>query len=118
MPSPLTRSLPSPSTQHINVPPATSAEQETLLSVTHIHEVCTFLDLTLMPLHILEMKEKGGGVRIIELALIFGPGKLAKIDYDTILVDAVWKLAELSNKAIKLLDIFRECIFHNSFDTF
>ncbi|GKF13162.1 hypothetical protein Tco_0051088, partial [Tanacetum coccineum] len=44
---------------------------------------------------------------IIELALIFGPGKLAKIDNDAILVDVVWKLAELSNKAIQLLDIFK-----------
>ncbi|GJR95795.1 RNA-directed DNA polymerase, eukaryota [Tanacetum coccineum] len=43
-----------------------------------------------------------GLTRIIELALIFGPKKLAKIDNDAILVDVVWKLAELSTKLSKL----------------
>ncbi|GKF63025.1 hypothetical protein Tco_0183079, partial [Tanacetum coccineum] len=55
---------------------------------------------------------------IIELALILGPGKMANIDNDAILVNAVWKLVVLSNEAIQLLDTFRECILHSSFDTF
>nr|GEU30881.1 hypothetical protein [Tanacetum cinerariifolium] len=35
-----------------------------LVAMLDLADVCTFLDLTLMPLHILEMKEKGGGVRV------------------------------------------------------
>ncbi|GKC61453.1 hypothetical protein Tco_1089051, partial [Tanacetum coccineum] len=39
--------------------------------------------------------------KIIELALILGPGKMANIDNDAILVNAVWKLVVLSNEVIQ-----------------
>ncbi|GKD06288.1 hypothetical protein Tco_1181262 [Tanacetum coccineum] len=38
--------------------------------------------------------------KIIELALILGPRKMANIDNDAILVNAVWKLAVLSGALI------------------
>nr|GEX33064.1 hypothetical protein [Tanacetum cinerariifolium] len=34
-------------------------------------QVCAFLDLTLMPLHILEMKEKGGGFSCLSEVAVF-----------------------------------------------
>nr|GEV86492.1 leishmanolysin-like peptidase [Tanacetum cinerariifolium] len=49
---------------HVNVAQChLIAEQETLLSATLIHEASYSFYLPLMPLHIKEMKEKGGGLR-------------------------------------------------------
>nr|GEU69443.1 hypothetical protein [Tanacetum cinerariifolium] len=84
------------------------------MALKHLHPTPSSNQQPNISRRTLDNIEKG----IIELALILGPEKLDKIDNDAILMDAEWKLAELSNESIQLLDIFKECIFHNSFDTF